>query len=365
MKPIRVLVLSPIPKEGAGARFRVYQYLSALQAHGFEVTVQPFLTPELFQIIYQAGANLRKFSLLMNRTWARWKLLLRRTHYDLFFIYREAFPIGPPLMEMLLAKTKGRALIYDFDDAIFLPNHGGTHQWVGFLKYPQKVSQILRMSTQVITGNEYLADYARGYNKRVNVIPTSIDTTKFVPLPRPNPNGPTLPLVGWIGSHSTARYLQSLLPVLARVATTHPFRLYVVGSATPVRAAGLEVLQVPWALSREVEDFQRCDVGVYPLWDDDWCRGKCGFKAIQFMACGVPVVASAVGVNQEIIRDGVNGFLARTQEEWVEKFRRLLTDPPLRKRMGEAGRQTIEERYSVAVCARRVVDTFWQAVGHV
>jgi glycosyltransferase involved in cell wall biosynthesis len=218
------------------------------------------------------------------------------------------------------------------------------------------------MSSQVVAGNEYLADYARRYNDRVCVIPTCIDTTKFVPRTRPDSDRSRIPLVGWIGSHTTAKYLEDLLPVLARAAKSHPFRLYVVGSATPIRAAGLEVLQAPWALAREVEDFQRCDVGAYPLRDDDWCRGKCGFKAIQFMACGVPVVASAVGVNREIIRDGENGFLAATQEEWVEKLCRVLTDRNLRERLGSAGRQTIEEKYSLALHADRVVEAFWDAL---
>ncbi|MBI4380452.1 MAG: glycosyltransferase family 4 protein [candidate division NC10 bacterium] len=363
MRPVRALALSPVPEEGAGCRFRVSQYIPYLEARGIRVTVRPFFTPEFFRIVYQTGAHFRKSYLFALQTLARLRLLAQRTDYDLFFVYREAFPIGPPVIELALSRVKGRALVYDFDDAIFLTNSSDANKLVGILKYPQKVSQIIRGSARVVAGNTYLADYARRYNEAVIVIPTCVDTTKFVPRPgRHGDNREGRPTVGWIGSHSTAKYLRSLLPVLERVAGRHRFQLYVVGSLAPLHARGFEVTQAQWDLEREVEDFRCCDVGVYPLWDDDWSRGKCGFKAIQFMACGVPVVASAVGVNREIIQDGVNGFLAATEEDWMEKLGWLLSDSSLREKLGRAGRETIVERYSLAVHAPTMATVFRSAL---
>jgi glycosyltransferase involved in cell wall biosynthesis len=357
MKPIRVLAFTPIPEEGAGARFRLYQYLPALEEAGFQVTIEPFFTPEFFRIVYQAGRQGVKLHLFIKQTLARLKQLLRRVDYDLFFVYREVFPIGPPLVELLLSSSRGRPLIYDFDDAIYLPNASDANRLIGVLKYPQKVPRIIRASTQVIVGNAHLADYARKHNEWVSVIPTCVNTSQFIP--RSTRTDSQTPLrVGWVGSHSTAKYLRHLLPVLAGVAGRHPFTLYAVGSSMPLEAEGLAVTQAPWALEREIQDFQSCDIGVYPIWNDPWGQGKCGFKAIQFMACGVPVVASAVGVNRHIIQDGVNGFLAETGGEWADKLLRLLRDPELRRRFSEAGRRAVEERYSLAVNAPRVIGMF-------
>jgi glycosyltransferase involved in cell wall biosynthesis len=150
--------------------------------------------------------------------------------------------------------------------------------------------------------------------------------------------------------------MQSLGPVLQRVRQRHAFTLRVSGAGEPLEIDGVEVENAAWSLEREVELFQSCDVGVYPLADDEWSKGKCGFKAIQFMACGVPVVAAAVGVNREIIQDGVNGFLASTPDEWVDKMGRLLADPALRRRFGEAGRRTVIERYSLQTNAPILAD---------
>jgi glycosyltransferase involved in cell wall biosynthesis len=188
-----------------------------------------------------------------------------------------------------------------------------------------------------------------------------VDTTRFVPREQQGAGAPLL--VGWIGSPTTTPYLTQMAAVLRAVHARHPFALRVSGAGEGFALEGLDVREEPWALSREVELFNTCDIGIYPLTDDDWARGKCGFKAIQFMACGVPVVASAVGVNREIVQDGVNGFLASTSEEWINKLGRLLTDPDLRARFGVAGRRTVEDRYSLHVQAPRLLMALREVVG--
>lgn len=361
-KPLRLLAISPIPPEGAGCRFRVVQYVPALEAAGFSVTIAPFFDTAFFRRVYRKGQYLAKLGGFLRQSVARLKLLWSRHDYDAFFVYREAYPFGPPLFERMLA-SNGKPLIYDFDDAVYLNNTSEANKFVAVLKYPQKVPSILRHSTLVLAGNGHLADYARTYNRSVAVLPTCVDTGVWVPRTTPRPAGSPL-VIGWIGTPTTAPYLKSLGPVLARAAAKHDFVLRVSGSGEPVDIPGVKTVNEPWSLEREVELFNTCDIGVYPLPDDEWARGKCGFKAIQFMACGVPVVAAAVGVNREIIEDGVNGFLASGDGEWIARLEQLLGDEALRRRLGERGRKTIEERYSLAVHAPKLAAMVRDAVSH-
>jgi len=348
---VRALALSPVPYEGAGCRYRVAQYIPHLAAQGIDLEIAPFFDREFFELVYQPGRTARKAFSFFRQAAARVQTVLQHGRYDLMLIYREAMPVGPPIIESLLAAAK-TPMVYDFDDAVFLPNTSEANKWIAALKNPQKTGAIIRRCDQVIAGNEYLAQYARQYNRSVHVIPTAIDVDLFVPAEERKSHGPVV--VGWIGTPTTAAYLNALGPALAALTRTHRFEFHVAGSTNPVALAGIDTKNVPWSLEREVELFNHCDIGVYPLPDDDWARGKCGFKAIQFMSCGVPVVASPVGVNREIVQDGVNGFLASTPEEWQAKLARLMNDAELRRRVGQAGRRTIQERYSLQVNAPRV-----------
>ena len=359
--PIRVLALSPIPIEGAGCRFRIAQYVPYLRDAGFEVTIKSFYTRQYFDLVYQPGHRLRKAASFVGLALRTLNEALSVGHYDLVFLYREAVPLGPPLIERLIARYRV-PILYDFDDAIFLPAVSEANRSILFLKDPSRVARIIKMSTAVVVGNEFLATFARQYHHRVTVIPTAVDTERFVPRPVRASEPPEL-TVGWIGSPTTFPYLQSLAPQLQQLAARRPFVLKVSGAGKPVQFPGVRVEEVPWSLAQEVTLFNSCDVGVYPLTDDDWARGKCGFKAIQFMSCGVPVVAAAVGVNTDIVRDGENGFLAVTPSDWVEKLERLLTDAALRARFAAAGRATIEQRYSLRVNAPRLADLMRSAVG--
>jgi glycosyltransferase involved in cell wall biosynthesis len=357
-RPIRVLALSPIPEEGAGCRFRIAQFIPYLESVGFEVTLRSLFTPEFFRLVYKPGHYLRKAVTFAGLSLKRLGSLWNTSQFDVILIYREMFPIGPAVVERLLATRNGPPIVFDFDDAIFLPSVSDANRLIAALKQPRKVAAIIRTSDHVITGNEYLADYARRFNPAVTTIPTSVDTSLFVPSRNGSGDGKGTgksdPVVGWIGSPTTGSYIRSLSTVLRRVREQHRFVLRVSGAGDVFEVPGVVVQNEPWALDREVHLFNTCDVGVYPLADDEWSKGKCGFKAIEFMACGVPVIASAVGVNREIIRDGVNGFLASTDDEWVEKLGRLLSEPALRRTFAEEGRLTIEARYSLRVNAPKM-----------
>jgi len=358
VKPLRILALSPVPEEGAGCRFRIAQYVPALEQAGIEVTISPFFTRDFFQLVYRKGFAFRKTMLFVERALDRLRTVARRSEYDVIFIYREALPIGPAVIERLLSRTPGVAVIYDFDDAVYLPNPSHANRAIGLLKWPQKVARILERSDCVIAGNEYLAAFARRHADAVRVIPTCVDTTKFVPQAHAN----AIPVIGWIGTPTTAPYLMTLAPTLQQLARTHRFVLRVCGAGTPIRIPGVTVENTPWTLDGEVALFNTCDVGVYPLTDDEWARGKCGFKAIQFMACGVPVVAAPVGVNREIITDGINGFLASDERDWHDKIARLLDDAAMRASFGQAGRDRIERDYSLRTNAPKMIEAVTAAV---
>ena len=355
---IRVLALSPIPEEGAGCRFRIAQFIPYLESVGIQVTLNSLFTPEFFRLVYKPGHYARKAATFAALSLKRLGSLRGASRYDLILVYREMFPVGPAVVERLLAARGRPPVVFDFDDAIFLPSVSEANRLISALKQPQKVASIIRHSDHVITGNEFLADYARRFNTKVTTIPTCVDTDRFVPSPSvPGSDEGRELVVGWIGSPTTASYIRGLAGVLRRVGERHPFVLRVSGAGAPLEIPGVRVENRTWSLHEEVALFNTCDVGVYPLADDEWSKGKCGFKAIEFMACGVPVIASAVGVNRTIVQDGTNGFLAATEDEWVEKLSRLLADAALRRRFAAAGRRTIEEGYSLRVNAPMLAAT--------
>jgi glycosyltransferase involved in cell wall biosynthesis len=365
--PIRVLALSPMPEEGAGCRFRIAQFIPYLRSVGIDVTLRSLFDADFFHLVYKPARYLRKASRFAVLSLQHVRSLRDARHFDAILIYRELFPIGPAIVERLLGGPNRPPIVFDFDDAIFLPNVSDANRPILPLKSPGKVATIIRHSDRVIAGNEYLAAYARRFSDAVTVIPTCVDTTRFVPptdAVSNNGSGRSRdPIVGWIGSPTTASYIRGLAPLLQRVRAAHSFVLRVSGAGEPLDVPGVATEQPPWSLDGEVGLFNTCDVGVYPLADDEWSRGKCGFKAIEFMACGVPVVASAIGVNREIIDDGVNGFLAATEHDWIVKLGRLLSDHALRRRLGEAGRRTIEDRYSLRVHAPTLAATLREVVG--
>jgi glycosyltransferase involved in cell wall biosynthesis len=359
----RILALSPIPEEGAGCRFRVAQFAPHLSRAGFDLTIHPLFDTAFFRLVYKPGHYLRKTMALASRTLDRIAAVRAGREFDAVLIYREAYPIGPPVIERLLAR-RGLPIVYDFDDAVFLPNTSEANQAIGSLKNPGKVAEILQLSAHVVAGNSYLADYARRHAKDVTIVPTCVDTTVWRPRQTPRRSGAPL-VIGWIGTPTTTPYLLDLKDVFADVAGTHDFVLRVSGSMGPVAMPGVRVENLPWTLASEVELFSTCDIGVYPLPDDDWTRGKCGFKAIQFMACSVPVIASPVGVNREIVTHRADGLLAGAPAEWASSLRELLENAALRDELGAAGRQTIERGYSLEANAPKLVSVFQQVTAEV
>jgi glycosyltransferase involved in cell wall biosynthesis len=336
------------------------QWAPRLARLGAEVVFEPFRCGELHRLLSGTGNTCRKV-LLTSRALARRAGLLKRVKdYELVYVYNEAAMVGPALIEKYL-RAKGVPLVFDFDDAIFLRGkHPGTlNPYLRPLKFPGKTKRICRLASHVIAGNYYLAAYAAGFNPRVTVVPTTIDTEKYTP--RPPASGAAPPVIGWSGSYSTVQHLDTVRRMLQRLARTERFRLRVVG-AEGYRLEGVDVEAVPWNAETETDDLSAMDIGIMPLPENEWTRGKCGLKALQYMALGRPAVCSPVGVNPTIIRDDRNGLLAATEDEWIAKLTRLLRSPALRERLGAAGRATVEAEYSASIHAPRVYELFKSVV---
>jgi glycosyltransferase involved in cell wall biosynthesis len=254
-----------------------------------------------------------------------------------------------------LIHQSGVPIVFDFDDAIFVSYRSPSNGYLSYLKFASKTKTICRIASHVMVGNPYLAEYARQVNDRVTVIPTTIDTEKYQVPPPKNSSGP--PVIGWTGSYSTVQHLDTLRGALKKLAERESFRLRVIGTPE-YDLPPVDVEAMRWRSETELEDLSAIDIGVMPLPDDNWSKGKCGLKALQFMALGIPTVCSPVGVNTDIIQDGENGFIAGTEDEWVDKLTRLLRSHELRQRLGHAGRVTVEQKYSAITQAPRVYEIF-------
>lgn len=248
----------------------------------------------------------------------------------------------------------GKKIIYDFDDAIFLPNVSDSNKLVEALKDTTKIEKIIKMSNCVIAGNNFLKDYALRFNENVSVLPTPIDTDKYMPLSVRKAGSRIV--IGWIGSATTLKYLDILSDVFKLLLQKYNNVDVIVIGGNWQGINSSMVICKEWLLKSEVEDLQSFDIGIMPLKDDDWSKGKCAFKIIEYMSIGIPVVASAVGMNSEIIRDGDNGFLAINNDEWVRKLSLLIDNAELRLSIGQAGRKTVEEKYSLKVNALKFID---------
>jgi glycosyltransferase involved in cell wall biosynthesis len=344
---MKILFLTPYPHgQAPSQRFRFEQYLDLLREEGHELRIQAFLDVQTWTILYQKGHYLSKAWGIAKGFLRRFAILLKLHPYDAVFIHREASPIGPPFFEWLIARGWKKRLIYDFDDAIWLPNTSEQNRLAASLKFHQKVAYICNWSHTVSCGNEYLANYARQHTKgRVIVNPTTIDTLEHHNRTKDQQKEPLI--IGWTGTHSTLHYLRPVLPALASLATKYPeLRFHIISNQPPdFSLPGLEFR--PWKKENEIEELLTFHIGLMPLTEDRWTAGKCGFKALQYMALGIPPVVSPVGVNKEIVQHGHNGFIAHTLQEWEQTLEQLINDVKLREALGKNAVQAVASRFSV------------------
>jgi len=354
----KIIFIAPYPKAGAPSqRFRFEQYLNILEENGHSTHVAPFFSEKGWKKLYQDGNTVGKALTIVGSLFKRFFLLFTLHRYDKIFIHREAAMIGPPAIEWIISKVLRRKYIYDFDDAIWLANYSESNARFHRLKMYHKVNKIMKWADQISAGNDFLANYARQFNSNVEVIPTTIDTSHQHNL-HGNPDQNPL-VIGWTGTHTTGQYLKELIPVLDEIYTTNRFIFRVISNQHP--EIDREYIDfVKWEKTSEIEDLAKFNIGVMPLTDSDWSKGKCGFKGLQYMALEIPAVLSPVGVNNTIIASGENGFLCETPQEWIETLRNLLNDSELRSRIGQKGKETILENYSVQANTGKYLKLFAQ-----
>ena len=353
---LRVAALVPYALDTTPSqRFRLEQWAPHLVEHGVDVSFLPFADEHLTRLLRQPGRFGEKVRGILAAGRRQGRRLKTIDRVDAYVIHRAASLVGPPSIERRLARS-GIPIVYDFDDAIYELHTSSVNRGFGWLKFPRKTAQICEMSRLVTVGNAFLAEFASRHSRSVHIVPTSVDTARFRPRTEGDDHphdGPSRTIVvGWAGSSTSQAHLEAHAEVLAEAQRRFRFELRVFSDRRP-NLPGVVTVWRPWSREREVEEIAAFDIGIMPMPDDRWSRGKCALKALLCMAVGLPTIVSPVGANREVVDNGANGLWASTPEEWYGAFGRLIDDPKERGRLGRAARRRVEERYSAAACAAR------------
>jgi glycosyltransferase involved in cell wall biosynthesis len=348
----RLLVICPYPEGvAAGQRLKYEQYFDDWRAAGWDITVANYMDMALWNVIWDKGHAFTKALGVFKGHLRRLRDLFRIARYDLVYLHMWATPFGTTLFERLI-RWRAKALVYDIEDNVVIGNATASDQGMlrRLLKGPGKARYLIRTADHVITSSPFLNDVCLGLNRKkaCTYISSSVDTDRFQPA-TPYSNDRQV-VIGWTGTFSSRPYLDLLRGVFQRLARKHDFRLRVIGNFD-YQLPGVELEVIRWNAAQEVEQLQALDIGVYPLPVDDWVMGKSGLKAIQYMAFALPCVATNVGNTPNIIRNGENGMLVTSEDDWEAALARLLDGPDLRRKLGEAARIDAEAKYSVRAVA--------------
>jgi glycosyltransferase involved in cell wall biosynthesis len=340
-------------------RYRFEQYLDFFKANGFSWELSEIITETDDKIFYHPGNYVQKAWILFKSLFIRLNDLRRAKRFDVIFIQREALLLGSSFFEKQFYK-RGK-VVFDFDDSIWLLDTSPENKKFEFLKNPDKTKTNISHAHKVIAGNTYLANYARQFNQNTVIIPTTIDTDFHKPAPELRTFDSTQPgkkiVIGWSGSISTIKHFENSIPFLKQLIAKYPDKLeiHVIGQAAYSHPE-IPVVSKSWSSASEVADLNGFDIGIMTLPDDQWAQGKCGLKGLSYMACGIATVMSPVGVNKDIIQHGVNGFLANTEQQWIDCISQLIENPALRQQIGNAGRETVVKNYSVNAHKHRYLE---------
>jgi glycosyltransferase involved in cell wall biosynthesis len=362
--PMKVLGLASYPAEAAATRYRLSQFVAPLAQRGITLTIHPFLDSKLFERLYHQGSLPGTAVGLLKSAVLRLGDVVAAARADVVLVQREAMMFGPPVIEWLATRTLKRPMVLDLDDATYVSYTSPTYGGLGkLLKWFSKTDDLIKWSAIVTCGNSSIAEYVSSKGAQARIIPTVVDTDIFRPAARLAANEPIV--LGWVGTHSTFPYLKSVFPALSSLAEKHKFRLKIVGAGKDeISIPGVEVENLSWSLDREVEDFQSIDVGLYPLdvsLYSGWAAGKSGFKAVQYMAVGIPYVATPVGGSAEIGEAGVTHFFASTHDEWYGALETLIVEAERRREMGAAGRRHVVEHYGLPAQAGKLSEALYEA----
>ncbi len=366
MKKKRILYIVPHRMDRSpGQRFRCEHFIPHLLNSGYEITYSNILNKWDDRYFYSFGNYGIKLFIVVKSFFKRVYDIWRVKNYDAVFIYREAYMLGTVLFERLVHWRKV-PIIFDFDDSIWLNDTSQGNQSVKWMKRPSKTADICTLATTVIVGNSYLAEYARQFNQNVFIIPTTIDTSYHKPLSGHQKKFPDKVVIGWTGTSTTLKHLKTLVPVMQKLKETYGNRVVfcVIADVSP-DFGGVEFEFIKWSADSEIAQLSDFDIGIMPLPDDQWTRGKCGFKGLQYMALGIPAVMSPVGVNKEIIFHGENGFLPKTEKEWTKTLSLLIENKKRRLEVGSEGQKTVQTRFSVETNKTRYLQIIEETIGMV
>jgi glycosyltransferase involved in cell wall biosynthesis len=342
---MRILFLAPYPvNESPSQRYRMEHYLHYLNENNIQFDYKPFMDKKTWKIIYKHGHLFQKIWGTVKGLVKRGVLMFQIGKYDFVYIHRETALLGPPIFEWIIAKIYKKKIIYDFDDAIWIPFVSKKNRLAFFLKFYSKIGRICEWSYKVSVGNSFLGNFAKQFNQNIVLIPTVVNTDDI--HNRMQQHDTDTPVVGWTGSFSTLKFLDVILPVLQKMQEKYDFEFVVIADQDP-QLQLKHYRFIKWNRHTEADDLLNIHIGLMPLYDDELTKGKCGFKAIQYMSLGIPPVVSAVGVNTEIVEDGINGYICQSDSEWETKLEVLLRDKVKRKVMGKYARDKIIDKYSV------------------
>lgn len=353
MKKVLILCLHR-PNRSPSQRFRFEQYLDYLSEHRYDFDFSYLLNEKDDKLYYQPGKYLQKAVIVLKSIFKRFKNILHSGKYDLIFIQREAFMLGTAFFEKAISKKS--PMIFDFDDAIWVHNVSKGNKHLSFLKNTTKTNKITQAASMVFAGNQFLADYASKFNKNVVIVPATVDTEVYKKKQTTNDDRIC---IGWSGSITTIEHFATAIPPLKKIKELYGSKVYfkIIGDGN-YYCQELETQGDPWNLATEVRDIAEIDIGIMPLPDTEWAKGKCGLKGLQYMSMGIPTLMTPVGVNTKIIKNGINGFLPYTEQEWVDYLSMLIKDKNLRLNIGEAARTTVEEEYSVNAWKDKYLEYF-------
>ncbi len=332
------------PHRSPSQRYRFEQYFSYLEANGFTYELSYIIDEKDDITFYSPGHFLKKIGIVIKAILHRISDVRKAKQFDIVFLQREAFMAGPPVFERLLAKSRAK-LVFDFDDSIWMLDTSNANKKWEWLKSTTKTKETIANADLIFAGNQYLAAYAKKANENVIVVPTTIDTN--IHKRKTAYKEAKQVCIGWSGSITTIKHFKAAVPLLTKIKNAFGDKVCfkVMGDSNYTNKE-LGINGIAWSNDTEIDTLSSFDIGIMPLPNNEWVKGKCGLKGLSYMALEVPTIMSAVGVNTSIINDGENGYLANTDEEWFVKLSALINSFELRKKLGAAGRKTVVEHYS-------------------
>lgn len=332
------------PQRSPSQRYRIEQFLESLGANGYTYDYTYIISEADDTYFYKPGHYLKKAFFLLRSFVKRWLETFSFHRYDYIFVQREALVTGACFYEKKAARSQAK-LIFDFDDAIWMQHVSEGNKKFSFLKDTHKTRKLIELADCVLAGNTYLQEYALQFNPNSILFPTIVDTQKYYRTEE------TLDkeyvCIGWSGSFSTFEHFRYLEPVLQQIYTKYGAKIKIKVIGAPQVALSFPVVFTEWKEETEVQELAEFDIGVMPLDESDWNKGKCGLKGLLYMSMGIPAVLSPVGVSQEIVSDGMDGFLAKDENDWFRILCELIESKSLRDEIGQKGRTKVVERYSL------------------